>query len=380
MGSKLAEDDLVDMMHILDADGDGTVTKAEFKVFFMRLKDWTDNARFETEWNRIDSNGDNVLQLSELCEYYGVETKSVEEGCNRRRNMSDQEVLEALHRQAELYQAALEMKAKARQERFNEANTRSAKTGVRSGLVLVEIGKDTIHTDDGARQITELMEVIQVGEFDKFDAMLDECKGINLRIEDEKGEMPIHKLSRKGANHVLKRTLEHMDPETRELDLNASDKNAMLPLFHACVPQRELRGVPQGWVKDFGVITTLEAFGADLFLASSISGWTVLHHAAHNDVIEAAKEVIHIAKVVKATTEVRLHQFVNAVGFRDKRSALHIAAFRCEVPLVKLLLSAGADANLNDAHGCTPLDLAHKAQKRLVAKAIEDHLAAHEAN
>mmetsp|Transcript_64466 Transcript_64466/g.127328 ORF Transcript_64466/g.127328 Transcript_64466/m.127328 type:complete len:383 (-) Transcript_64466:269-1417(-) len=373
----LSEDDLVDMMHLLDSDGDGTVTKDEFKEFFMRLKGWTEDERFQKEWKRIDNNGDNILQLSELCDYYGVSTKAVEAGCARRRDMTDDEVLEALQRQAELYTSMLEMKAKAKEEALRHANMRNA-AGVRTGCTLVQIGSSQVgvNATGSESQSISIMEMIQIGEIAAFEALIkaDVDSKINLRIEDEKGEMPIHKLARKGADTTLRLVLQHMDHETRQYDVNAMDKNGMSPIFHASVPQKELRGIPEGWIKNFGVITTLEAFGADMFFTSSTVGWSVLHHCAHNDAYEAAKEVIHLLKEVRNTPESKLFTFVNAVGLRDKRSALHVAAFRCELPLVELLLQTGADGLLEDAHGKTPLDLASKANKRLVVKAINKHL------
>lgn len=98
----LQEEDLIDMMHLLDSDGDGEVTKDEFKPFLMRVKQWTDESDFEREWKKIDLNGDNVLQLSELCDYYGVDTSAVVAGCEKRRDMTDEQVLEALQRQSEV--------------------------------------------------------------------------------------------------------------------------------------------------------------------------------------------------------------------------------------------------------------------------------------
>ena len=87
---------------LLDVDGDGEVTKLEFKTFFMRIHKQMSEKEFEKIWRDIDSNGDGILQLGELCDYYGVDTDSVEDGVIERREMPDDKILEALALQTEV--------------------------------------------------------------------------------------------------------------------------------------------------------------------------------------------------------------------------------------------------------------------------------------
>eukprot|EP00906_Rhabdomonas_costata_P004277 RCo006349 len=53
---------------------------------------------------------------------------------------------------------------------------------------------------------------------------------------------------------------------------------------------------------------------------------------------------------------------VNAVD-GTRKSSLHVAAHRCTPETLQLLLSKGADSEVKDLHGNTPLDLAQKLGK-----------------
>ena len=98
--STMQVDDMVVMMNLLDTDGDGTVTKTEFGVYYKRLKD-CDNAAFEAVWKEIDTNGDGNLTLNELCDYYGVDQGEAASALKKfKKEMTDEKVLEALQLQS----------------------------------------------------------------------------------------------------------------------------------------------------------------------------------------------------------------------------------------------------------------------------------------
>lgn len=93
-------DDLVVMMNLLDTDGDGTVTKLEFGVYYKRLKQ-CDDAAFEAAWKLIDGDGDGNLTLNELCKYYGVDTNNCATALKKYKSeMDDEKILEALQLQS----------------------------------------------------------------------------------------------------------------------------------------------------------------------------------------------------------------------------------------------------------------------------------------
>ena len=96
---------------MLDADGNGEVTKEEFGEFFMRANN-IDQEAFDKVWLRIDADGDGHLSFEELCTFYDVDTSKATEKVQARRKMSDDDVLEALQQQTKLADALKEEKAK----------------------------------------------------------------------------------------------------------------------------------------------------------------------------------------------------------------------------------------------------------------------------
>ena len=87
----LSVDDMVAMMHMLDADGDGTVSKTEFGIYYKRLKG-IDDAAFDEVWRKIDTDGDGNLSVNELCAYYGIDSGECNRALQRekKREMSDE--------------------------------------------------------------------------------------------------------------------------------------------------------------------------------------------------------------------------------------------------------------------------------------------------
>ena len=184
------------------------------------------------------------------------------------------------------------------------------------------------------------------------------------------------RLARKGHDPLLRKVLERMDPETVLLDINAQDKSGNNPLFHAALPPPAHAAAggasraPPAREKDFAVIHSLLNFGADLTLTTN-TGWTVLHHCAHHDAVESARQILHWAKVIKTQSDSQIKRFVTIVDRNDKRSALHIAAFRASPAMVRLLMERGADAYIKDGHGYTAAELAEKGRKIDVFQTME---------
>lgn len=91
----LSMDDMVVMMGLLDADGDGQVSKQEFSVYYKRLKAVSD-AEFEAVWREIDKDSDGILTLNELCNYYHIDTGDCVRALASQKEMDDDKLLEAL--------------------------------------------------------------------------------------------------------------------------------------------------------------------------------------------------------------------------------------------------------------------------------------------
>lgn len=120
------------MMEALDKDGDGTVTKDEFKIPWMKLFPKLNNADFEKAWKTIDSNEDGNLSLQELAVYYGFNlSPSANRAGKGTDEMTDEQILEALQLSATLAEMQKEQedrkKAKAEEERRLKEEEEEAK-------------------------------------------------------------------------------------------------------------------------------------------------------------------------------------------------------------------------------------------------------------
>jgi len=60
---------MTQVMYSLDKDGDGEVSKAEFRVAFKEL---FPNSKFEPVWRQIDKDGDGSLSMGELAGHFGL--------------------------------------------------------------------------------------------------------------------------------------------------------------------------------------------------------------------------------------------------------------------------------------------------------------------
>lgn len=98
------------------------------------------------------------------------------------------------------------------------------------------------------------------------------------------------------------------------------------------------------------MVALLIEAGADVNAKDS-SGIAPLDEAAFN------------GNVIVADSLLNAGADVNTVGGRHNSTPLHIAAYRGHVGMVKLLLAHGANANLTDSLGETPLILAQENRK-----------------
>ena len=109
-------DDMAVMMDLLDADGDGKVSKAEFGAYYKRLHHCED-ATVDAVWRAIDRDGDGNLTLKELCDYFGISANECASTMKAQREMDDDRVLEALQLQSLIN----EERAKQRQQQTAHA-------------------------------------------------------------------------------------------------------------------------------------------------------------------------------------------------------------------------------------------------------------------
>lgn len=348
------EAQLKTMMSQLDEDGNGNVTKDEFRTPYKKLFPKTTDKEFDALWAKIDQDSSGTLELKELAKYYGYDLDKLKDD----QEMSDEQILEALQMQAAL--AELQAQAEAKREsspsqqkadptgakklssgmnRRGSSSTVEARKKNSSGVVTVKMPSKT--TFEVCDPHVLFLQACELG--DEKDIKDRIAAGANVRIEDDKGEMPLHKLCRIGSLDMVRLVLD----KSSELktDINWQDKQGKTATFFAAENKKS------------DIVSMLLDRGADCMIENN-NGWTVLHTAINADDETCTKTIL-------------LHQFVTPlkkklidVADKQGRTALHIAGFKAEVNLVELLLQHGADATSLDVGGNSAGSLAKKSGRR----------------
>lgn len=362
--AQIDKETLVKIMKDLDKDGDGQVDKEEFKVPWMKLFPKLTDAEFEVAWKKIDKDGDGNLSMNELAEYYGFNlSPSGQRGGSRRgsEEMSDEQILEALQLQAALDELKAEEEKKAKQKAEEEEGkpssspkmARRKEKSSSAGVAMVRMPAKITETCEDPNVL-----FLQMCELGDEKAILEALKKPEQmsRIEDEKGEMPMHKLARQGCIESIRVLIEKAGDMVKS-DLNWADKQGNTPIFYAA---------QYGHQK---LCHTLLDRGADP-LVENVNGWTVLHQAVNSDKQGVVEDLLSHPKVSKDKKELLERKD------KSKRVALHIAAFKSkEGDMVALLLKHGADPTATDAAGNTGAKLAGRTGRRKSKELLDDSVA-----
>ena len=209
--------------------------------------------------------------------------------------------------------AELEM-IKAAPEKKEEAKPGAAATVPRDSTIkLINMDKTKGKEDGEENEIREMLMCCTLGELvtsDKDENSLEKFleKGTTMRCEDEKGEMPLHKLARvkvtdsnkmnfkKSFSSMIKLMREQAGKAGKKsivTDVNHQDKAGKTPLFMA-VEHKNLELIE--------LLFTLKVDGPDSILVNSV-GWTVSHSMGGRERREAGE----IAKGVTEEAEGSRH-------------------------------------------------------------------------
>jgi len=401
------QDTLLQIMEQLDKDGDGTVTKDEFKVPWMKLFPKLTATDFDVAWEKIDLDQSGTLSLNELATHYGFNlSPNAQRTGAGDADMTDEQILEALQMATTLAdmqaeqdqrkkekeeeakkkaeeeeaakQAANEPKGRRGSVRRSSGSGGSGSDGLRrasvgaaggaqdrerkkslSGVATIKMpAKVTQSVDDPDIQF---MQMCELGDKDAILAALKKTGDAEqrVRMEDDKGEMPIHKLARQGEVESMREILDRLAKhEAVKQDLNWQDKQGKTPIFYAV---------------EYGHDKLVKLFldrGSDVMIENN-NGWTVLHTAVNADKEATAALILEHARV-----EPQKKRLLETID-KSKRTALHIASFKSrEGEMVSLLLKHGADSNAQDASGNTGAKLAAKTGRRKSKELLEEHMTA----
>ena len=371
--AKISKDQLEQIMEMLDRDKDGRVTADEFKVPWLKLFPKLKEPDFKVAWKRIDADGDGILSMTELASYYGFDlsTNSMSKGEDLD---DDMKILEALQMQAALAEMDDDRKAKKKAEEESEKkaataagfsrrySTSGAFKAQRSSSGVVSVKTPGKVTDDLGDKNVLFIQSCELGDSKAVETALNADKAFTGRIEDDKGEMPLHKLSRyshclQAIRMLLERTEKN---ETIRIDINWQDKQGKTPLF--CAAEYGNNGFCLLYMDR----------GADPFIKDN-NGGTVLHSAAQGDKLDAARDILMHSKISPVDGSSSKGKELLDSTDKSGRTALHIAAFKSkEGEMVQLLLKHGADATKEDANGNTGAKLANKTGRRKSKELLEE--------
>jgi len=369
----LDKETLEAVMDSLDIDGDGKITKDEFKVPWKKLFPKLSNADYDTAWKGIDKNGDGELSLKELATYYGFDLTK-KKGENQE-ELSDEKIMEALQMQATLAEMQAEKDMKKKEEEEAKKKTSEEKGGSRrgsstgnaaarerkkssSGVATIKMPAKV--TEDVTDQNVIFLQACELGDEKKILDIFKASAEFDGRMEDDKGEMPLHKLARQGCMECVRELIDRSAKnEMVKTDLNWQDKQGKTPIFYAA---------------EYAQVKIVQLFldrGSDVMVENN-NGWTVLHSAVNADKLDVVEKILdhRICKDEKLKKELLEKQD------KSQRVALHIAAFKSrEGEMVALLLKNGADPNAKDASGNTGAKLAGKTGRRKSKELLEEHMA-----
>jgi len=388
-------EDMIEMMALLDADGNQDVSKQEFKEYCRTSGIVTEPSEFESMWKLIDDNGDGILQFSELCTYFGVDIDGAEQGTKARKEMSDEAIFQMLKLSSQMYDEKQRVKKEQDEQRTRARGRRGG--SMRSGIKTVKSQGPDKNTNEF--KLLDACEMLDKSDEDTCKALLGllppekdsvavnaptwgppDKLDCNVRCEKaDNAEMPLHKLARNCKYNLVKRMHEILmsitDSDVVKMDINAQNKDGKTPLMLAVEGRQDILNAIKGDAakmkayEDAQLMTVsiLLGFGADMYLEAA-NGWNIIHCAAHGGNVVAAKEIFsYMDKNGFSTLKTKL-----VVDHKDKdgRTPLHIAAMRAdpeaEKPLfVQLLLNKGADPESKDTGAkLTPSLLAEKAGRR----------------
>jgi hypothetical protein len=207
----------------------------------------------------------------------------------------------------------------------------------------------------------KFMEMCEIGDERNLKEALKN-KDQQIRMEDDRGEMPIHKLARQGCVDTTRILMDRlMKTESIKTDLNWQDKQGKTPLFYAV---------------EYGHERLVQLFldrGSDVMVENH-NGWTILHAAVNADRLPVVDLILNHPCVNDGGSKVLLKKLLNHTD-KSWRTALHIASFKsAEGDMVQCLLKYGADPHAKDASGNTGATLAGKTGRRKSKELLEEHM------
>ena len=400
MSGLLSKEKFMEMILMLDKDGDGTVDKEEFrgawaltkadelsavtrsaegKVTAVDMDEFNGKfgAEYDALWAKVDADNDGNLTAEELAKFYGFTWAEVS---GNAAEMSDDQILETLKLQAAL--ESVSAKPAAAADGPSAAPIRDPRDPtIKSVTGKLDGPQESAEPEVAFLQALQANEVADVREAVTM-------KLVNVRCEEmASGEMPLHKLARGDGKRPTTEEWNDKDNEARyeqhkklfvdllNLTKEQCEKGeAGADHFKTDVNHRDKKGKsPLAIAIEFNrrkIIMPLIKAGADPMLTND-QGWNILHSAVNADDVQLVKEI-----VACVASPARMKVLVEQTD-KQGRTPLHIVAYKCneEGGVVEYLISLvpKAVASKADAAGNTAGDLATKGGRRRSRDLIEAH-------
>ena len=330
----------------MDVSGDGIVSEDEFMVVYMKLHPESLPSEYKALWTKIDQNQDGTLQPEELAAYFGFDfgqiAKDMEDEIAAEKameEMDDDAILNALRMEQTLRE--VNQRPRPASGGASPAPRRSRNRTVSREDTGIEVIKlPTKITTIQPRAEVELLWASETGDAIRINELISE--GVNVRIEDERGEMPVHKLCKQGDTRTIRAILaasENRQPGSKKKDLNTPTRAGKTPLMVAAEYNHA------------DLMNYLIDVGVEL-QAESSCGWTALHYVVNCNNVELLTTFLSNPNVVRCKKFLLNHQD------HDQRTAAHIAGFKCDEGVVQRIVNEGANVDIVDVMGNTPMKLA----------------------
>jgi len=363
----------------LDKDGDGQVSKDELKVGW---KEGIDNdisdEDFDKLWVKIDADGDGNMTVKELAAFFNFDLDS--ENSNE---MSDEQILMALSMQMALAPEKAEINEEVKDKPRGRVRDQTL-----TQVNLEKKKKDAKPNEERAVEFLENCQMYDIAEVTKaLKARAEKPEetqmGFIVRVEDEKGEMALHKLARTPVKlpgmtagcdeaaftELVKLVIEAWREEVETVnkspltevktslykDVNHQDKAGKTPLSIAIEYKN---------TKMMELLFDIGKEGPDTLL-KNLNGWTAMHVAVHSDDLSVLK------KFCIKISGARLKALLKTAD-KTGREPLHIAAYKSSEDMVSFLIEQGADATNSDTGGNTAAKLATRSGRRKSKEILED--------
>ena len=192
------------------------------------------------------------------------------------------------------------------------------------------------------RRQTALHIAVNKGHINVVKTLLE--LGCHPSLQDSEGDTPLHDAISKEQDEMLNLLIDY------NADYSITNNNGFNPLHHAA-----LKGNPSAMK-----ILLTRNYRPWLVEEKKDDGYTALHLAALNNHLKIANLLVHLGHANLDQQNVNL------------QTALHLAVERQHVEIVKLLVREGANLNIPDKDGDTPLHEALRHHTLSQLKQLQD--------